>query len=170
MFLVAGGTALAAGQANPARDSLKDLGGVYVLVENVKEDIQRRGLTRDLLKADVESRLRHAGIEVFEDERQQDLARDVSNREPRGTTYLYVRVTTAGDASDGKYAYAVAVQLHQLLRTAQRDAPTLFYGPSWSSEQLGLAGADELRQRVRGAVTDLTDRFSSDYVAANPRK
>ncbi len=168
--LLASSAAASAQLRNPARDSLRDIGGVYVLVDSLNDDLQKSGLTKDLLKADVESQLRKADVDVFADERQQALAKEVGNREPRSTTYLYVRIVSAGDPSDVKRAFSVSVQLHQTLSTSQRDGPTTFFGPSWSADQVGLAARPGLRQRIQDVVKELVDRFSSDYLAANPRK
>ena len=66
-----------------ARATLRGLQGVYVLIEDMKPDIERAGLTTQQLHTDVEGQLRHAGIPV--------LTKDQAFR-LQGAPYVYVYV------------------------------------------------------------------------------
>jgi hypothetical protein len=66
-----------------ARATLRGLQGVSVLIEDVKPEMARAGLTTQQLQADVEGRLRHAGIPVLTKGQAFRL---------QGAPYLYVYV------------------------------------------------------------------------------
>src|SRR5207249_4173290 len=57
-----------AGDSEADRATLRGVEGVDVLVEALKPEVERAGVTRQQLKIDVELQLRKAGIRVFTEE------------------------------------------------------------------------------------------------------
>src|SRR2546425_3316356 len=78
-----------------ARETLRGLKGVGVVVERVSPDAERDGLTQSQLQTDVELRLRKAGIPALTQE---------ECRATPGHPFLYVNVNTHRDGF--KYAFA----------------------------------------------------------------
>ena len=87
-----------------ARETLRGLKGVQVVVEDMDPDVERDGLTKSQLQTDVELRLRKAGIQVLKEEER---------RATPGRPYLYVAVTTLKDRDGLSYAFAINVDLEQ---------------------------------------------------------
>ena len=84
------------GQAPSERETLKGLGPIRVVVEELGSDAERDGLTQRMLQTAVELRLRQNGIPL-----EEDVA----------LPYLYVNVSALED--DELYAFAVLVVLKQ---------------------------------------------------------
>ena len=68
------------------RESLKDLKGVHVMVEELKSDIEKDGLKRSSLQTNVEGKLQKAGIKVKDQTIDEQLA-TIKKRFPRETEY-----------------------------------------------------------------------------------
>src|SRR5882724_9880802 len=86
-----------------ARATLQGLQGVYVLLEDIQPEMARAGLTTQQLQADVEERLRHAGIPV--------LTKDQAFR-LQGTPFLYVYVHLVPHPI-GLTVYSILVEVNQ---------------------------------------------------------
>lgn len=135
---------------------LVGLKGVGVLVENIRPDAERLGLTRDQITTDVELRLRKAGIRV--------LSREERYKTP-GMSYLYVNVNTAINLNALICAYSVSVELKEWVKLANG-----FKTPAciWITGSVGLTATDRLN-KIRDSVGDKIDIFINDYLAANPK-
>ncbi len=121
-----------------------------VLIEELKPEVGRAGLSKDQLKTDVELRLRKAHIRVV-------------GLSPPG--YLYVNVQALRQS--GGWVYSVHVGLNQDV-TLDRDKSISCSGETWSEGTLGTATRDKFVAEVRDALGDQVDRFINDYLAANP--
>ncbi len=134
-----------------SRATLKGVKAVAVLVEKLDPDVEKDGLTRDQLQADVETRLRKAGITV----------------NPSTGESLRVTVKPMKHGA-GLYAYAVRVEFHQRVRLS-RDSKITASVPTWSVGCLGTVRAEDLRN-VRASVADDVDKFVAAYLEQNPRQ
>lgn len=141
-----------------SRKTLVGLKGVYVLVEQIGDQAQRDGLSRDQVQTDVELRLRQAGVRVLS---QEDALTTL------GGAYLYI-VVHAFKNPGGLYAFNVTVELKQRV-TLARDSTITAVAATWSPEPiLGTVGPEHLGT-VRDAIRDLADQFVNAYLAANPK-
>ncbi len=156
--LLLGGTSQVWADSEAERATLKGLSEVLVLVEEMKPDAERGGLTRSQLQRDVEPRLRQAGIRVLTQEEALRTA---------GTPTFYIRVTTS-KSDAGIYAFSVDVRLQQNVYLDRE--PTIFYfgAPTWETNTVGTVGADNLRT-VMDIVRNSVDRFVNAYLSVNPR-
>ena len=84
------------------RHSLRGLTGVGVQVEELDPEASRDGLTKKAIQADVELRLRRAGIRVLPKEEWSITS---------GLPFLYVSVGLAKSRSYRAYAVSIAVPL-----------------------------------------------------------
>jgi len=139
--------------------SLRGLKGAYVLVEDLRPEIERGGLSKTQIQTDVELKLRMAGIVVLSREEFYDAL---------GRPYLYVNVTALKDIKDRGYAYYVSVKLQQevyLVRTpldfTKYDAVTWEVG--------NVATSPNIRE-IRADVKDQVDIFINAYLSVNPAK
>ena len=133
----------------PERNSLKGIGPVRVEVEGMHPDLEREGLTQEMLTTAVEIRLRQNGI---------PLTKSLSPN-------LYVNVNGVKNAR-GLYAYRVDVKLVALVTILATEQLT--FANVWDTELVGMVGAANLRD-VRDDVLDKVDQFSNAYLAVNPK-
>ncbi len=140
------------------RATLKGLEGVHVIVEELKDDAERDGLTKSAIRTDVESKLRQAGIRV--------LAENEGLSTP-GSPVLYVNANTLKN-DDGLYAYSIVVQLMQGV-TLRRDSSISGRAVTWSNGGVGTVGQNTLR-KIREDVCDHVDQFINAYLSVNPKE
>ncbi len=122
---------------------------VEVVVDMIDANAERDGLTRAHLQADVEARLRQAGISVG----------------PTPTGHLYVNVDTEKGDDGRMYAYNVEVEYVQQVRLL-RDPQALLFAPTWECGGVGLIRTDRLRD-VRDDVLNYVDQFIKVYLDQN---
>ena len=137
------------------QDTLRGLKGMMVFVEEIDAEVENHGLTRNLLKTEVESRLRQAAIPVLTVEEAFNAP---------GKPYLYLNLTAHNTGID-LYSYSIRIEFSQdvlLIRepTIRTSATT------WSANVVGIVGARNL-PAVTEDVDDLTDKFIHAYHAAN---
>ena len=147
------------GDEEYTRKTLAGLQDVYVVVEPIKDEVERDGLRRDQVSTDVELKLRQAAITVLSREQAPF---------PAGTAFLYVNVHAFKSPGVDLYAYSVEVQVHQHVRLI-RDPTVTVLTPTWSVGSLGLAGSERLGS-IRDVVRDQMDKFINAYLAANPKR
>ncbi len=162
MFLGLFASVVSAGNTESERATLRGLEGVDVVVEDIRNDAERDGLTKDAVQTDVELRLRQAGIRV--------LTREERLNTP-GQPWLYVKVFTV-TRSGGLCAYnSIDVEFWQSVRL-DRDS-SLFWGADqkkWSTPRIvGTAEGGNLRD-VRETLRDKVDQFINAYLSVNPKE
>jgi hypothetical protein len=139
------------------QDTLRGLKGVMVFVEDIDTDVENHGLTKGLLKKEVESRLRQADIPV--------LTRDEAFN-MQGKPYLYLNLTTHNTGIE-LYSYAIRIEFNQDVCMI-REPSIRASATTWIANVVGIVGARNL-PAVTEDVTQLTDTFIHDYLAANQR-
>ena len=139
------------------KDTLRGLKGVMVFIEDIDTDVENHGLTKGLLKKEVESRLRQADILV--------LTRDEAFNMP-GKPYLYLSLTTH-NTGIGLYSYSIRIEFNQDVCIIRE--PSIRAGATtWVANVVGIVGAANL-PAVTEDVIVLTDRFIHDYHATNQK-
>jgi hypothetical protein len=144
-----------ASDSQEERVTLTGLTPVSVVVEELAPIAVKNGLTAAMLQADVERRLRQAGITMT----------------PDADAYLYIHVTVADPGSPTPMPYVVEVTLMQevtLPRGLKTRTPLQV--PTWWVNRLGLVSPEGLRVAVSGRVGDLVDQFVRAYQSVNPKK
>jgi hypothetical protein len=140
------------GQDGPAqRATLRGVAVVEVVVEAMDPVAERDGLTRSRLLADVEPRLRQAGI-------------------PVGSTltgHLYVNVDTVKSGDGQTYAYNISIQYMQQVVLA-RDPKAPVFATTWETGGVGMIGTQRLPE-VRREVLTYVDQFIDAYREQNPK-
>ena len=159
-FLILGlGSSAVAINGKSNRATLRGLKGVGVLVENLSPEAEKEGLSRAQLQADVESKLRKAGIKI--------LTKDESAKVP-GEPYLYVNINlNTAKTEDDVYPYSLDILLIQKV-SLLRDPKITTYAVTWSTGGVGSISKQtvgELRENVKAIV----DVFIKAYHAENPK-
>ena len=144
------------GKSNQA--SLRGLGGVGVLVEKLAPEIEKEGLVRDKLQAEVELQLRAAGIKV--------LTKEALGKAPgEPVLYINVNVNTAKTEAD-IFPYSIDAVLLQKV-TLVRGPELTTHAVTWSAGGVGSI-SKELVGQLRTSVEDIVDLFVRAYKAENP--
>jgi len=137
------------------RNTLKGLPGIGVLVESLDPDLEKDGLTADLLTMDTFSRLRLAGI------------RFLTTAERRATladAYVHVNLKTLKNEK-GLYAYSIDVAVRQVAVLMNGERAIC---PTRETGGMGTVGADGVRE-VRGVVKDKVNEFIDAWLSVNPK-
>lgn len=140
------------------RVTLAGLGAVHVVVNELGAEAAREGLTRSSLQAELESRLRQAGLRVL----TPDEALTSSGRPT-----LELRVTLMRSAEAPQlYVYGVALALRQQIRLT-RDRAIESFAVTWSEDpEVGTVGAGRLAA-VRDVVRAKVGRFITAWQTVN---
>jgi len=139
--------------------TLRGLTGVAIIVESIREEIERDGLTSEQIQTDVELRLRKAGIRVLSEKERA---------ETPGIPLLYVNVNVLKVKDAFLYAYSIHVALQQLV-LLERNTKISGLATTWDTGSVGTEGESHLRD-IRGGVADDVDKFINAYLAVNPKQ
>jgi len=137
------------------QDTLHGLKGIMVFIEDIESEVEDHGLTKMLLKKEVESRLRQAEIPVL-------TADEAFNTV--GKPYLYLNLTTHNTGID-LYSYSIRIEFNQDVCII-REPSIRASATTWSSNVVGIVGAANL-PAITEDVIGLTDRFIHAYHTAN---
>ncbi len=143
-------------------ESLKDLKGVEVLVEELKPELEDFNLTMIEVQADVESKLRNAGIEVLSREDNEKI-------QPLRKPYLYVKINSLKlPWRRASFAFHVEIALKQQVKLSEhpKDFKKSFYAPTWNTNFMGTVSGSNVPE-IRDSVKGLMDQFVNDYLKEN---
>ena len=105
------------------RESLRDLDGIHVLVEDLRADAQKDGLTTEVVEEEVRRRLREAGVRYVGADRWVV---------EEGSPYLYVNVNTVKSEAEGLYVFGIDIRLNQTIRMVRNPQVTI-PATTWTS-------------------------------------
>jgi hypothetical protein len=143
-------------------ENLRNLKGVRVLVEDLREDIKNNEITKDDVQTEVELTLRTYGIPV--------------TTEPNSPVFptLYVNLNTITQTVGSErrpvgYAGSVSIHLYYLERPRNNlltgfAEVTLWYVGGVIAVRLG-----DLKQFSLETVNTYIKKFANDWLAANPK-
>ncbi len=136
------------------RNTLKGLEGVWVYVFDLDENEKRVGFSKTALLAEVELRLRMAGIKV--------LTRKEMAKTP-GLPRLRVSLEIS-DIPGDRDAFGIIISLFQAVELLRNPSQTLV-ASTWAVEMIGTGDPSFIRDTLKGAV----DRFINAWLSVNPR-
>lgn len=140
------------------RDTLAGLEGVMVSVEFLEPEVEKYGLTRQILQTDTELRLRRNGIRIVsEEELKQAL----------GGPILVIEVLTTTVKEINLAAVSMRVELRQNVML-KRDPTIVCFADTWREKSVMLIGLKKLKN-IRESVQDMVDVFINDYLTVNPK-
>ena len=141
-----------------SRESLREISGVAVVVEDIGSDASADGLSQDAIRAAAELILRSKGIRVFTNVERTRLG---------SAPYLYINVNTLKEEL-GLYAYAVNVDLKQVVGLLSKKGAQA-WGATWLASVVGAVGEANVRQIVADGVEPVVKDFANDFLLINPR-
>ena len=140
------------------RVTLAGLTGVHVVVNELSDEAEREGLSRSSLQAELESRLRQAGLRVL-------TVTEALTSVGRPTLEVRVSVMTSGEAPQ-LYVYSVDLALRQHIRLT-RDRTIESYAVTWSeNREVGVVRATRL-SAVRDALRAKVNQFITAWQTVN---
>jgi hypothetical protein len=135
-----------------SRLSLKGIRGVEVVIVDLPEGAIKLGLTKEIIQADVELKLRLAGMGVLT---------PIEGAGHPGRPFLYVFTT----ATDSAGAANVSVSLVQRVNLS-RDRAVEIPAETWS---LLAVIPNPSAQGIQSIVEDSVDMFISAWLSVNPK-
>lgn len=149
---------LAAADTPIDRESLRDLDGVRVVVDEPAPVLKAKELSKDELKKSVESKLRSAGINVLN-----------SGEFPVGDPFLHLRVTTTA-ANGGMIAYEVELDFRQTVFLRRNPTITFNRAQTWKAdEHMGLVRSARLAEAVQAGLLEQLNQFVNAFFSVNPK-
>ncbi len=157
-FLLSPETGLAGG-----KETLVDISGVAVMVDEVSATARADGLLESDIKALVISKLEKANIMLLEDREWYSVF---------GGAYLLVEVIASKYESGASYAVFIDLELHQtvVLFGKKLGQNITTAAPTWSTGKLLSCPADGIKTCVETSVGELADMFIKDYIEMNSGK
>lgn len=140
------------------RESLRDLDGVRVVVEDLSPAVEAKGLTKDLLRKAVESKLEQAGIRVMN-----------AGEFPVGDPFLDVRITVTKE-SGRLIGCNVEVKFVQIVFLRRNPAFTFNRAETWKATgHMEIVPSAQLAEKIRQDLSDQVDQFIAAYRAVNSK-
>jgi len=146
-----------AGDDEHTRATLRGVEGVKVVIEYLKPEVERAGLTVQQLQTDVELRLRQAGIRVLTQAERHGIP---------GRPWLYINVNVSLRSEIPLAAYTIQVQLNQ--DASLTTDGSLAAVSTWSVGYIGTVGRAHLTT-IREDIRERVDEFINAYLSVHPR-
>jgi hypothetical protein len=140
----------AAGDAPIDRATLKGLKGVAVVVDRIDPEMEKLGVTRDVMLARLLARLQARHIAI----------------DPAAAEFVGLRIT-AVRASHGPLAISLTMGLYQPVLLS-RDRAMRTSTQTWEVDSVLLADPKILITACRESADELADRFAAAFLAMNP--
>jgi ABC-type maltose transport system permease subunit len=138
----------------PDRESLKNLKGVYVNVQDIHRDLEQAGLSKGQIRTEVELKLRLAGIKVLTHK---------EHYKEKGAPFLHVYLNTIS-TKQGTFIFSIFFGILEEVSLVRNhikiDAIT------WSTSGMGYGYIEGIRAQIKNGV----DEFINAYLSVNPKK
>lgn len=153
IFIAAGSDAA---DSEYSRQSLKNIKGLHVLVEDLTQPTKELGFTKEKITRDVKARVEAVGIRTLTQNQ---------NLSVKGQPYLYLAVSALHNPSaNNLIVYYFRIELVQNV-LLERDAGILVDAPTWSIHTIG---AVYRIKHVKDELKRFMDRFIRAYRSVNP--
>jgi hypothetical protein len=140
----------AAGDAPIDRATLKGLKGVGVVIDAIDPELEKAGLTREVMLSRLLARLQARHIAI----------------DPAAKEFVGLRIT-AVRASRGPFALSLTLGLYQPVLLS-RDREMRTSTQTWEVDSVLLADPKILLTACRESADDLADHFAAAFLAVNP--
>jgi hypothetical protein len=136
------------------KEALMGLAVVLVAVEELGERERQAGYSKTMFQADVELKLRMAGIKVL----------SLDERKP-GMPFLHVGFSSLARQPQQAAAFVVRLEFRQVVGL-RRPPHVLVFADTWSVAKLGQGDASVVRDQLE----DLVDQFINAWLSVNPKE
>ena len=147
-----------ASDAKYNRASLRGVKGVYFKVEGLTPQLEKEGLKETLIRRDVESALRAAGIRTVSREKWVDM---------RGSPHLYVNINCLKLGETKEYIYSIRIAFRQNVYP-EREPILILGATTWSVG--GVIGITQRIDKIRVSLKSRVDEFIKAYLSVNPKR
>jgi hypothetical protein len=141
------------------KKALRGLKGVTVVVSYIPPEIERLGLKRNMIQANVETKLKKLGIKVYK-----------KLKSPT-TPILLVRINAIYVKSKSIISYHIGVNLVEwvFLKREIGSVGDLMevQATDWYNGKVGFVGTSSVKIILKN-LEELVDKFSYDYLSVNP--
>jgi len=143
-----------------SRKTLAALPGFYVAVEDMDTAAARVGVTAAVIQSDIESKLRSAGIKLY----NQD---DFKNILEVPQLYVNINELALHGAQTGLFTYNASAEVRQAIKLS-RDPSIASTSVTWRAPAtVGTVGSDNLYTALREVVRDQVDLLITAYRDVN---
>jgi hypothetical protein len=142
----------------PTPTTFEDLRGVVVQVEPTPPALHEAGMTAAVFSAEVERRLKLAGVPVFQPD---------DHRLAPGFPALYLQVNAIFDDFSKQCTWSIRVELNQFVRMERDPNTNAVAASTWSVGGLGFQIKD-WRQGLVDDVLSYVDQFIEAFAQSNP--
>jgi len=142
-----------ASDLKPDRESLKNLKGVYVNIQDVQRDLLQAGLSKDQIRKDIELKLRVAGIKVLTQK---------EHFKEKGAPFLHVYLNTIS-TKQGAFIYSIFFGILEEVSLVRNDI--IVDAITWSTSGMGYDYMEGIRTQIKNRV----DEFINAYLSVNPK-
>jgi ABC-type maltose transport system permease subunit len=154
VFSLAGMSSSAfASDLKPDRESLKNLKGVYVNVQDVMRALEQEGLSKDQIRTDIELKLRAAGIKVLTHKEHHN---------EKGAPFLHVYLNTIS-TKQGAFIYSIFFGMLEEVSLVRNNI--IIDAITWSMSGMGYGYIEGIRAQINKRV----DEFINAYLSVNPK-
>lgn len=139
------------------KETMRGIKTLYVMVMPFP-DLEKAGITADMIKTDVELKLRLVGIKILTEEKEVQTFKSPG---------LSVVVESFYDEATGFFIYFARLSLQQIV-SLERIPNLKCVAPTWMTGFIGLASKDKISIKIRDGIKNHVDEFLNDYLAVNP--
>ncbi|MCF8062011.1 MAG: hypothetical protein K9M82_05800 [Deltaproteobacteria bacterium] len=137
------------------RASLEGLPGVYLMVEDLRLEIEEDGLTRNEIHGFAKKLLTSAGIRLLSEEEWQETP-------GRPWLYLYAHVMRREYVEERVYLFNISIEVKQQVRLSRAPDAEPIYATTWSRSILGKSGwLEDIRKGVELSLQDFIEAYRS---------
>ncbi len=137
-------------------ESLKGIKGFRLHIESLDPEIVRDGLKENVVRNDVELKLRLAGIKILT---------EFESFLEVGSPYLHVNANILKTRS-GSYVYSVEVSTYQAV-VLKRNQQHERIAPTWKTGGFGITpDLNDIRSDIKNRV----DQFLNAWLSVNPKE
>jgi hypothetical protein len=147
-----------ASDAKYNRASLRGVEGVYVKVEGLTPQMEKEGLKESVIRKDVESALRTAGIRTVSKAKWVDMM---------GSPHLYVNINCLNLEETKEYIYSIRIAFRQNVYP-EREPILILGATTWSVG--GVIGITQSIDKIRASLKSRVDEFIKAYLSVNPKR
>ena len=142
--------------ATGERDNLKGLKGVFLVIDPLSADLEKRGVSRDELQRRLVVKLREAGIGIL----------SVKNASTTpGQPILQLKVASVKKTTG--HGFLIQLWMNEKV-IFDRDRNRIVHGITWIQTTIEFDG-DLQARGIYGSADEVLNEFINDYLAANPK-
>lgn len=137
------------------RASLRGIPGFYLVVEDLRVEIEEDGLTRNEIHRIAGEHLTAAGIRLLSGAEWE---------ETPGSPwlYLYAHVMRRGHGDDRVYVFNISVEVKQRVNLAEKPDSEEIHATTWSRSILGRsAWIEDIKKGVEACIHDFVEAYRS---------